>query len=262
MLPENAAPRPDEPTATASPAEETPEAELERFATTRVEAWLKRDRKAPVPEAERERRRQVVLEVRARVEADIAAGTPRMYRCGTTIGGASDVDAKTGFRYREFGCLILGDEPLETAAYNSAILRAWRAGRVKAGSFLDRFVNAADATAWLRSRGRVITRGGEGVEIPGGKGVVRIPQESCGSWSSPGKGESGELFDIERPSARERRVPGWPSLWSEAALIAFREDGAVYIVAEPAGAQRWERCHVFDAATGYHLHTLTTGRDR
>jgi hypothetical protein len=135
------------------------------------------------------------------------------------------------------------------------ILRAQAEGRID-GTFRDRFVSAADAADWLRSAGRVLRRGGEGVEIPGGSGVVRIPQEAVGSG-----GSSGVLLDIERPSVKERS-PGWPSLSTESALLAFRPDGAVYVIAEPADPEAWTECHVFDTATGYHVHTLYRDEQR
>ena len=101
----------------------------------------------------------------------------------------------------------------------------------------------------------MLRRGDKGVSVPGGTGVIRIPEEPSGSWRSS-DGTAGMSFDIERPSAKARRVPGWPSLDEPTALLAFREDGAVYVVAQPADPARWTTCHVFDTATGYHLHTI------
>lgn len=243
----------------SEPDDESPAEELERFVTRQVEEWRPEDREKATDPARRERRRSIVLAARERAAADIAAGRPRVMTCGTVTGGRPDVDPRTGFRRFDHGCMVFRDVALETLAYNAEIEREWRAGRIRSGSFLDRFVTADQARAWLAARGVTLAAGDEGVRTPNGEGVVRIPEKPCGSWSD-GVGEGG-CYDIDRPSERTKRVPGWPSLMGSEARVAFREDGLVYVVAYPAHATEWTSCHVFDTATGLHLHTLDS-RDR
>jgi hypothetical protein len=231
--------------------------ELERLVTTEADAWSLLRRLDPWRAEEREHRREVVLAARARAEDDIASGEPRIMLMGLTTSDCPDVDPNTGYRYLNLGCTISEDDPLDGMAYNLAIHRARREGRIPTGSFHDRFVTLADATAWLRTRGTRIERGGEGVPVPGSEVRVRIPSDPCGS-----RGGGDDLFDIDRPSIDKRRVPGWPSLGTPSALVAFREDGKAYVVAEPADVEAWTTCHVFDTATGLHLHSLHRPSER
>jgi hypothetical protein len=84
----------------ADATEESSDAELERFITTRVEGWGEA-RGERVPAEEQSRRREVVLSARARAEMDIRTGDPRIVIYGLTT--VPDIDAETGFAYRYLG---------------------------------------------------------------------------------------------------------------------------------------------------------------
>jgi len=127
--------------------------------------------------------REVVLRRGRGPVADIAADGPRIVTFGLTLGDASDVDPRTGFPYRYLAAASRG-RPLDAAAYNAAILRARAEGRIKTGSFLDRFATEASASAWLRERGRVLGQRGTAVEIPGGRrGSCASRGSRVASWS-------------------------------------------------------------------------------
>lgn len=112
--------------ATALPQpEETAGAEIERLVTTQPESFDPRERDKPAPAERQSHRREVVIEARARAEADIEAGSPRIVVMGLTSADFPDVDPTTGFLYRYLGCVITSeDQPLDALAYNAAILRA------------------------------------------------------------------------------------------------------------------------------------------
>lgn len=78
---------------------ETADAELERLVTTRE--WPdERDR--PFSAEERLARRGIVLAARARAEADVAAGEPRIVTYGLRLSD-EDIDSETGFPFHELG---------------------------------------------------------------------------------------------------------------------------------------------------------------
>lgn len=233
---------------TPAAPKETEDAELARL----VDQWGECMRGTPeeAPSA-RVRTELVVRAGRAWAMREIDAGRPLVIRDGPPDG--PDVDEETGVLVGHIGCFDTRGDELACLAHNLAVRRAFRRGLIRSGPFSDRFFTETQAAARLRTAGVVIRRGDEGVAVPGTSARVRLGAFDDPLYDARDR-KIGLLCSIERPNA-EKSASG-AEIRGDAALIAFREDGRVFLVATPAAADEWTRCLVFDVESGYHLQTL------